>query len=231
MSNIFENRNVQKKDLPEPFCSVWSDFVEYYSTKYPSLKFEKIMGNEIGKFYICVRPLRDAAGTTTLASIKVIDDKKMKFQLTEAVDGTILSTKDQFADVISVLMESPYTQTNLKIMSEHNENGPFEGFVLNSAPYEISPYAVKFVLTAEETDKFLRVANSDKSEDEKIGIETTCVISKIEKNVYPMTSMSFLHGVKYRYIVFQGFLFEYKHRSLLNQKIVLKGAYLRNLRM
>ena len=52
MSNIFANRNVKKKDLPDAFCSVWKDFVEYYSAKYPSLKFEKIMGNEVGKFYM-----------------------------------------------------------------------------------------------------------------------------------------------------------------------------------
>ncbi|MBR6124181.1 hypothetical protein IKQ19_11410 [Candidatus Saccharibacteria bacterium] len=188
MSNIFANRNVKKKDLPDAFCSVWKDFVEYYSAKYPSLKFEKIMGNEVGKFYICVRPLRDAAGTTTLASVKVLDDKRLKFQLTEAIDESVLSTKGKFADALSVLMASPYTQTNMKIMSELNENGPFEGYVLNSAPYEITPDAVKFVLTGSETDKFLKVANSDLDEEEKIGLESICSIDRIVKSVSPITS-------------------------------------------
>ncbi len=231
MSNIFEKRNVEKKDLPDAFCSVWKDFVEYYSAKYPSLKFEKIMGNEVGKFYICVRPLRDAAGTTTLASVKVLAENKLKFQLTESIDGSFLSTKVEFADALSVLMASPYTQANLNIMSELNKNGPFEGYVLNSAPYEITPDAVKFVLTGSETDKFLEVANSDLNEENKIGLESVCSIDRIVKNAYPITSKSFKHGVKYRYIVFQGFLFEYKHRMLRNQKIILSGTYLRNLRM
>ena len=231
MSNIFANRNVKKKDLPDAFCSVWKDFVEYYSAKYPSLKFEKIMGNEVGKFYICVRPLRDAAGTTTLASVKVLDDKRLKFQLTEAIDESVLSTKGKFADALSVLMASPYTQTNMKIMSELNENGPFEGYVLNSEPYEITPDAVKFVLTAKETDEFLKIANSDLDEEEKIGLESICSIDRIVKSVSPITSKCFKHGIKYRYIIFQGFLFEYKNRVLQNQKIILRGTYLRNLRM
>lgn len=233
MSNIFERKIEKDNDLPEKYNFVWNQFLEFYSKKYRSLKFEKIKGNEKGVFYLCVRPLRDAAGTATLASIIVLSESRIKCRVGESLNERILSSPDQFVDILLYLMDSQYIQTQLKIMMEINENGPFVGFVLDCAPYEISPTSVKFFLTKTETDKFLKIANSDESEECKSSKESTCIIGYIKDNIYPKTSLRFkTNTYEYKYILFQGFLFDFKSvRKNKEGKLVLTGSYRRTTRI
>ena len=234
MANIFERRYLKRNELPMEFFSVWQDFVVYYSHLYKNVTFEKIEGREMGKFYICARPNRDAAGTTTFATVQGQDDGSVNFQLTESLSEKKCWNKEEFADALYFLMNSPYTQAVLKVMERVNENGPFEGFIHDRAPYEISENSIKFSVDARNCDAFLSVANNGAiSESDKIGRESQCPIANIISNVYPQTSTTLNPSPNfYKYISFNGFLFECRQiGSNADGTIHFTGAFLRNMRM
>lgn len=234
MSNIFEKREFPQNELPADFLSVWNDFVVYYSQKYKEVKFEKIEGRELGKFYICARPKRDAAGTTTFAAIRKIENDSIIFQLTESLSEKKCSSKEEFADALFFLMDAPYTQAALRVMERINENGPFEGFIHDRVPYEITENSIKFSVDVENCDMLLSIVNSDQiNEAEKIGKESTCLRARIIPNVYPQTSTILNREPGfYKYISFNGFLFDCKQVIQNGDgSIQFTGAFIRNMRM
>jgi len=234
MSNIFERREFAQNELSADFLSVWKDFVAYYSQIYKNVKFEKIEGRELGRFYICARPIRDAAGTTTFAVVKKISDDSISFQLTESLSEKKCLSKEDFADALFFLMDAPYTQSALRVMERINENGPFEGFIHDRAPYEITENSIKFSVDKDNCDSLLRIANDDHlNEAEKIGKESTCLSARIIPNVYPQTSTILNREPGfYKYISFNGFLFDCKQVIQNGDgSIQFTGAFIRNMRM
>lgn len=234
MSNIFEKKEFEENELPADYLSVWNDFVTFYSQKYKKIKFEKIEGQELGKFYICARPKRDAAGTTTFATIKKQGNDSIIFQLTESLSEKKCSSGDEFAEALFFLMKASYTQSVLRVMERINENGPFEGFIHDRAPYEITENSIKFSVDVENCDKLLSIVNSDQiNEEEKIGKESTCLSARIIPNVYPQTSTILNREPGfYKYISFNGFLFDCKQVIQNGDgSIQFTGAFIRNMRM